>query len=65
MERTPTIGDVVDIRIPKNELVTYIVGTVTGVRQDYFNVDQVAILISGIDLWITLDETMEVDFIEQ
>lgn len=65
MERTPTIGDVLDIKIPKNDLATYLVGTVIGVRQDYFNVDQVAVLISGIDLWLTIDETMEVEFIEQ
>lgn len=65
MERTPTIGDVLDIKIPKGETATYIVGTVIGVRQDYFNVDLVAVLIQGIDLWMTLDETMEVEFIDQ
>jgi len=36
------------------------VGEVQGVRQDYFKADQVAILVAGIDLWLTLTDNVDV-----
>jgi len=56
-----TIGDLVDLTIkrPNNEN-TYIVGEVQGVRSDYFMPDQVAILVGGIDIWLTITDQIEV-----
>lgn len=58
------IGQIIDLKINRAEQPTYIVGPVQGIRQDYFNVDQVAVLISGVDLWLVLDDTVEVSEIE-
>jgi len=33
---------------------------VLGVRQDYFKPDQIAILVAGIDIWISLTDEIEV-----
>jgi hypothetical protein len=52
------IGDIVDLTIRREPENTYIVGEVQGVRQDYFKADQVAILVAGIDLWLTLTDNV-------
>lgn len=54
------IGDLVDLTIKRDPENTYIVGEVLGVRQDYFKPDQVAILVGGIDLWLSLTDDVEV-----
>lgn len=54
------IGDIVDLTIRREPENTYIVGVVQGVRQDYFKVDQVAVLIGGIDLWLSLTDDVDV-----
>lgn len=54
------IGDLVDLTIKRDPENTYIVGEVLGVRQDYFKPDQVAILVGGIDLWLSLTDQVEV-----
>lgn len=54
------IGDLVDLTIKRAPENTYIVGEVLGIRQDYFNADQVAILVGGIDLWLSLNDDVEV-----
>jgi len=36
------------------------VGEVQGVRSDYFMPDQVAILVGGIDIWLTITDQIEV-----
>jgi hypothetical protein len=54
------IGDMVDLTIQRDPENTYIVGEVQGIRQDYFKPDQVAILVGGIDIWISLTDEIEV-----
>ncbi len=54
------IGDLVDLTIKRDPENTYIVGEVQGIRQDYFKPDQMAILVGGIDIWISLTENIEV-----
>lgn len=54
------IGDLVDLTIKRDPENTYIVGEVVGIRQEYFHPDQVAILVAGIDLWLSLGENVEV-----
>ena len=53
------MGDLIDLTIPGPES-TYIVGEVVGLRADYFNPDTVAVLIRGIDIWITITDEMRV-----
>tara|TARA_B110000971_G_scaffold221117_1_gene266978 strand:+ start:753 stop:953 length:201 start_codon:yes stop_codon:yes gene_type:complete len=54
------IGDLVDLTIKREPENTYIVGEVQGIRQDYFKPDQIAILVGGIDIWLSLTDTIEV-----
>ena len=54
------IGDLVDLTIKREPENTYIVGEVQGIRQDYFKPDQMAILVGGIDIWLSLTDTIEV-----
>jgi len=53
------MGDLIDLTIPGPES-TYVVGEIVGVRADYFSPDTIAILIRGIDLWITITDDMRV-----
>lgn len=53
------VGQIIDLKITRNEEVTYIVGKVVGIRADYFNPDTVAVLISGIDWWMVLGDDVE------
>ena len=53
------IGDMVDLtikRVPEN---AYLVGEVVGLRQQHFNPDGVSILVGGIDVWIDINEDVE------
>jgi len=54
------IGDIVDLTIQRDPENTYLVGQVLGVRQDYIYQDRIAILVGGIDLWLTMDDNVEV-----
>ena len=54
------IGDIVDLTILREPENTYLVGQVLGVRQDYTYQDRIAILVGGIDLWLTMDDNVEV-----
>ena len=54
------IGDIVDLTIQRDPENTYLVGQVLGVRQDYIYQDRIAILVGGIDLWLTMDDSVEV-----
>ncbi len=54
------IGDLVDLTILREPENTYLVGQVLGVRQDYTYQDRIAILVGGIDLWLTMDDNVEV-----
>lgn len=54
-----TVGQMVDLKINRNNEATFIVGRVVGIRADYFNPDTVAVLISGVDWWLVLDENVE------
>ncbi len=54
------IGDLVDLTVKRDPENTYIVGEVQGIRQDYFKPDQMAILVGGIDIWISLTDDIEV-----
>ena len=54
------IGDIVDLTIQRAPENTYLVGQVLGVRQDYIYQDRIAILVGGIDLWLTMDDSVEV-----
>lgn len=54
------IGDMVDLTIQRDPENTYLVGQVLGVRQDYIYQDRIAILVGGIDLWLTMDDNVEV-----
>ncbi len=54
------IGDLVDLTINRDPENTYIVGEIQGIRQDYFMPDQVAILVAGIDLWLSLTDDVDV-----
>ena len=54
------IGDLVELTVKRDPENTYIVGEVQGIRQDYFKPDQMAILVGGIDIWISLTDDIEV-----
>lgn len=58
------MGDIVDLKIKREPEATYIVGEVVGIRADYFSPDTVAILVGGIDLWITISDQMEVSLLD-
>jgi len=54
-----TIGDMVDLTIKRQPENAYLVGEVVGIRQHYFNHDWVSILVGGIDLWIDINDDVE------
>lgn len=54
------MGDLIDLTIPGSGESTYIVGEIVGLRADYFSPDTVAVLIRGIDIWITITDEMRV-----
>jgi hypothetical protein len=53
------IGDILDLKIIRAENSTFIVGEIVGIRQDYYNPDQIAVLIAGIDPWMVIGDNME------
>lgn len=53
------VGQVLDMKITHGVTTTYIVGTIVGIRADYFNPDITAVLIAGIDNWIVLKDEIE------
>ncbi len=60
-KNTVQVGDIVSIliRTPGRQSAD-IQGEVIGVRADYSNPDLRAILIAGIELWIVLDDNVEI-----
>lgn len=59
------IGEILDLTINTKTSKTYIVGEVLGIRQDYVNPDLVAVLLAGIDQWLTLSEKVEVRYADR
>jgi hypothetical protein len=54
------MGDLIDLKITRLPESTFIVGEIVGLRRDYFQPDSIAVLIGGIDIWITLTDDMVV-----
>jgi hypothetical protein len=59
------IGEILDLTINTKTSKTYIVGKVLGVRQDYINPDLVAVMVAGIDQWLTLSDKVEVRYADR
>lgn len=59
------IGEILDLTINTKSSKTYIVGEVLGVRQDYINPDLVAVMLAGIDQWLTLSDKVEVRYADR
>lgn len=60
----PQIGDVIDLSIDGQPHKTYLVGEVIGLRQHYTQPDVLMVQVRGIDLWVTLDETVNWEVIK-
>lgn len=59
------LGEVLDLTINNKTSKTYIVAEVQGVRQDYINPDLVAVLLAGVDQWLTLTDKVEVRYADR
>lgn len=59
------LGEILDLTINNTTSKTYIVAEVQGVRQDYIYPDRVAILLAGIDQWLTLSDKVEVRYADR
>jgi len=54
-----SIGDMVDLTIIRQGENSFLVGEVVGLRQQHFNPDGVSILVGGIDIWIDINDDVE------
>ena len=57
------VGDVVKVRTVNSLglIDTTVLGEIVGVRADYSNPDQRAVLVRGLELWIVLDDTVTIE----
>lgn len=63
-KQTVAVGDIVSVLIRRpGRVSTDIQAEVIGVRADYANQDLRAILVSGIDQWIVLDDNTEIGLV--
>lgn len=59
------IGEVLDLTINRDGSKSYIVAPVKGIREGYVNPDDVAVLLGGIDMWLTLTKDVEVRYADR
>jgi hypothetical protein len=59
------IGEILDLTINRDGSKTYIVGPVKGIRAGYVNPDDVAVLLGGLDIWLTLTKDVEVRYADR
>lgn len=56
------VGDVVKIALLNSGGIrTSVLGEVVGVRADYSNPDQRAVLVRNLELWIVLGDDLEIE----
>lgn len=59
------IGEILDLTINREGVKSYVVAPVKGIREGYVNPGDVAVLLGGLDLWLTLTKDVEVRYADR